>query len=301
MIILKPNTLALLGLTATTFFWAGNAVLARFASSVIPPFTLSFSRWSLALLILLPFAIPYLKGAWPEVRRHWLVILVLGFLGISTFNTILYLAAHSTTSVNITLMSSNLPLITLLSSWLLLKEKPNSWQFFGIAASFSGIVVIASNGNFSQLRSLQFNVGDILMVCIVCCWSLYSVILRKYPIQIHPIALLAVLMMAGLPFLFVLFVIEIHVLPEFTISESGGLVILYTAIFPSILAYLFWGYGIKQLGPSVASLSFYLLPLFTALLAVPLLAESLYWFHFAGALLILIGLYFGTLFKGRRG
>jgi drug/metabolite transporter (DMT)-like permease len=297
MTLFKPNTLALLGLVATNLFWAGNAVLARFASDEIPPFTLSFSRWVLALLILLPFAIPYLKSTWPEVRRHWSVVLVLAFLGITTFNTVLYLAANSTTAVNITLMSSNMPLITLLISWLLLNEQPKNWQFFGIATSLLGILVIISNGDLSQLLSLQFNMGDVLILGIACCWSLYSVILRKYPLNIHPIALLAVLIMVGLPFIFVLFVIELYMLPAFTIEKSGGLVILYSAIFPSILAYLFWGYGIKQLGPSIAALSFYLLPLFTALLAIPLLGEALHWYHVVGGFFILIGLYFGTRFK----
>ena len=297
MALLNAKTLALLGLAATNLFWAGNAVLARFASDDIPPFTLVFARWALALLILLPFALSYLKGTWPKIRRHWSVVLMLGFLGIATYNTVLYLAASSTTAVNITLMSSTLPLITLLISWLMLNEKPKVWQLFGIAASLLGITVIISHGDVTQLLSLQFNMGDLLIVGIAFCWSLYSVILRKYPIDIHPIALLAILIMAGLPFIFVLFIIEIYLLPPFTVGLSSSLVILYVAIFPSIFAYLFWGYGIKQWGPNVAASSCYLMPLFTALLAIPLLGEVLHSYHLIGGLLILIGLYFGTLFK----
>ncbi|EGG94354.1 hypothetical protein IMCC1989_59 [gamma proteobacterium IMCC1989] len=298
--LLSPKTFAFLGLAATNLFWAGNAVLARFASDGVPPFTLAFSRWALALLILLPFAAPYLKGTWPEVRRQWPVVIVLGFLGITIYNTVLYLAAHSTTAVNITLMSSNLPLITLLISWLMLNEKPRGWQLFGIMSSLLGITVIISNGDLSQLLSLQFNIGDLLILGIAFCWSLYSVILRKYPINIHPVALLTVLIAVGLPFTFVLFFIELRMLPPFSISKSGSLIILYVAIFPSIFAYLFWGYGIKQLGPNIAALSCYLMPLFTALLAIPLLGESLHTYHLIGGAFVLIGLYFGTLFKRQK-
>jgi drug/metabolite transporter (DMT)-like permease len=293
-LLLSPKTLALLGLAATNLFWAGNAVIARFFSNEIPPFTLSFYRWAFALLILLPFAIPYLKGTWPEVRRQWAVILVLGLLGISIFNTVLYLAAQSTTAVNLTLTGSSLPLVTLLFSWLILSDKPKGRQLFGVATSFIGIMVIISDGKFSQLLSLQFNMGDLLMLGAACCWSLYSVILRKHPVHIHPVALLSILMITGIPFISILFAIELYVLPTFTIDQSGWLAIVYTAIFPSILAYLFWGYGVKQLGPSVAALSYYLLPLFTAALAIPLLGEALYPYHMIGGLLILIGLYFGT-------
>jgi drug/metabolite transporter (DMT)-like permease len=297
MALLNAKTLALLGLAATNLFWAGNAILARFASGDIPPFTLVFARWVLALLILLPFALPYLKGTWPEVRRHWSVILMLSFLSIAIYNTVLYLAANSTTAVNITLMSSTLPLITLLISWLMLNQRPKSWQVFGIAASLLGIVIIISNGDFSRLLSLKINMGDLLIIGAAFCWSLYSVILKKYPIPIHPVALLAITIFIGLPFVSILFAIELYMLPPFSIDTSGSLIIIYVAIFPSILAYLFWGYGIKQLGPNVAALSCYLMPLFTALLAIPLLGEALYSYHLIGGLLILVGLYFGTLFK----
>lgn len=294
---LSSKTLALIGLALTNLFWASNAVLARFASDEIPPFTLSFGRWLVAFLLLLPFAIPHLKGKWHDISSQWLVIVVLGVLGVTIYNTVLYLAAHSTQAVNITLVSSTLPLITLLASWLMMGSRPSNWQLLGITASLLGIVIIISQGSLVQLLTLAFNRGDLLIFGIACCWSIYSVILRKYPISLHPIALLAVLMAAGLPFLFVLYRIEISVLPAFTMTIDHGAIIFYAALFPSIFAYLLWGYGVKQVGPNIASLSCYLMPLFTVMLAVPLLGESLYRYHLIGGLLILAGLYFGSLFR----
>lgn len=292
--LISPKVLALIGLALTNFFWASNAVLARFAAGDIPPMTLSFGRWLLALLILLPFALPYLKGCWPEVRRQWCVIIVLGVLGVSTYNTILYLAAHSTTAINITLVSSTLPLITLLAVWLMLQQRPSNWQLVGIAASLLGVLIIISGGSLDVLLGLQFSRGDVLVFGIACCWSVYSVILRKYPIKLHPIALITVLMVAGLPLLLLLFLMEFWWVSAVTFSADNMAIFLYVAIFPSILAYLFWGFGIKEVGPNVAALSCYLLPLFTALIAVPVLGEVLYGYHLVGGLFILVGLYLGA-------
>lgn len=295
--MLSNKALALTGLALTNLFWAGNAVVARFVVDDIPPLTLAFGRWLIAFIVLLPFALPHLKGQWSYIRSQWLVILILGFIGVTVYNTVLYIAAHSTAAVNITLVSSTLPLITLLASWLLLSHRPTHWQLLGIVISLCGVLTIISSGNIEQLLTLAFNHGDVMIFGIACCWSIYSVLLRKYPLSLHPIALLFVLMAAGLPFLLVLYLFELSVVPAFSLSQQSWVLITYTALFPSVCAYLFWGFGVKEVGPNIAALSCYLMPLFTAMLAVPLLGETLYWYHYLGGVLILCGLYFGSVFK----
>jgi len=293
--MLSNHKLALTGLALTNLFWAGNAVVARFVVDDIPPLTLAFGRWMIAFLVLFPFAIPHLRGQWRYLRRQWLVILVLGLMGVSVYNTVLYLAAHSTVAVNITLVSSTLPLITLLASWLLLSLRPSYWQLLGIIISLCGVLTIISSGDMERLLSLAFNRGDVMIFGIACCWSVYSVLLRKYPIHLHPLALLFVLVVAGLPFLFLLFLFEVSVAPAFSLSQQSWVLMTYTALFPSVLAYLFWGFGVREVGPNIAALSCYLMPLFAAILAVSLLGERLYWYHFLGGAFILCGLYFASV------
>lgn len=295
---LSTKTLALIGLALTNLFWASNAVLARFVTGDIPPLTLSFGRWLFALLILLPFAWPHLKGCWSEVRRQWQVVLVLGLLGITIYNTVLYLAAYSTTAVNITLVSSTLPLITLLAVWLMLRQRPGNWQLLGIGASLLGVLIIIARGSLESLLGLEFSRGDLLIFGIACCWSVYSIILRKYPLKVHPVALLTILMIAGIPLLLLLFLVEYFWVVSVSFTSSTFSAFAYVAIFPSILAYLLWGYGVKEMGPNVAALSCYLMPLFTALMAIPMLGEVLHLYHLVGGLLILVGLYLGVWFKG---
>lgn len=68
-------------LTFTALFWAGNSIVARAARDLVPPLALSFWRWSLALLLLLPLAWPYLRRDAAELRRSWRTLVVLGTLG----------------------------------------------------------------------------------------------------------------------------------------------------------------------------------------------------------------------------
>ena len=296
---LPPKALALTSLALTHLFWATNTILARFFSDDIAPLKVTFIRWLLALLLLLPFTGKALYSQLHKIRRHWLIIVVLGLLGVTIFNSVLYLAAHSTTAVNITLVNSALPLVTLLMSWLLLSQKPSKWQLAGILISIIGVTFVVSEGKIEQLTLLNINRGDVLILGIVCCWSLYSVILRKYPIDdLTPTVLLTALIFAGLPVLAILAIIEQNSLPSAAWLHISDLPLyIYMAVFPSILAYLFWAYGVHVVGPNISSLSCYLAPLFTALMAIPLLGEKLYWYHFCGGALILIGLYLGVVFQ----
>ena len=57
-------------LSITALCWAGNAIVGRLAAGHIPPVTLSFLRWSLAFLVVLPFAWKHLKRDWPRDPRQ---------------------------------------------------------------------------------------------------------------------------------------------------------------------------------------------------------------------------------------
>lgn len=301
---LSPKLLALLGLILTNLFWASNAVIARYIAADIPPLTLAFLRWFIAFLILLPCVWSSLYKDWDKnsaiIQQRCWVIVVLGILGIAIFNTVLYLAAHTTTAVNITMVSSSLPLVTLLMSFIMLKTLPDRWQIIGITVSLLGVCIIISSGELSALLQMHFNQGDILILLIACAWSVYTVILRKYPVALNPMALITVIIAAGLPLLASLALLEVVLLPPsaaFAINIENSSLLMYIAVFPSILAYILWGYGVKALGPNIAALSSYLMPVFTVLLAMPLLGEQLYRYHILGGVMVLLGFYLASFYK----
>lgn len=294
---ISPKYLAIGGLFLTNLFWAGNAIVARLSNDSVGPFTLNFGRWSLALLILLPFCG---KDLWRQrkiICQKWPIILVLGLLAITTYNTFLYLAAHSTTAINITLVGCTLPVMTMVASSFLLASRPTRWQLLGLSIALSGVVVIVSKGNLSVLFSLEDNSGDIMIFGISCCWALYSVLIRKYPLELKATTLLTTLIIAGMPILLMLATLEWLLVPSAGLRIRDFPVYLYLAIFPSILSLLFWGYGVKILGPAIASISSYSMPLFAAILSIILLNESLALYHLFGSVMIFIGLYFGSIFQ----
>src|SRR3954449_10626097 len=77
-------------LSLTALFWAGNAIVGRYAAGHIAPVTLSFLRWSGAFLIILPFAWRHLVQDWGAIRQRLGMMILLSVTGIGAFNTLQY-------------------------------------------------------------------------------------------------------------------------------------------------------------------------------------------------------------------
>ena len=103
---LTPSTALLL--TLAPLLWAGNAIVGRLVRDAVPPMTLNWLRWSLALLILLPLGRAMLRpgsGLLTDWRRYAL----LGLLGVGLYNALQYLALQSSTPINVTLVAAGMP------------------------------------------------------------------------------------------------------------------------------------------------------------------------------------------------
>ena len=287
---IPPRQLAsaylLLGLT--TLFWAGNAVLARLLHAQIGPATLAFGRWALATLILLPFAWPRLRSHRRELLRNWPIVVVLALLGVSVFNTLLYQAAHTTTSNNIALIQTTMPAMIVILAGVLFGERVGAIGVLGVVLSMLGGVIVVIRGELHALGTWAFRPGDLWMLLATLDYALYSVMLRKRP-SVHPLALVGAIFLLGTLALLPVMIWEALTLglPAPSPAIIGGLA--YAAVFPSILSYLFWNRGVALVGASRAGFFICLIPVFTAALSAALLGEALEWFHLVGLGLIVAG------------
>ena len=276
-------------LALAMLFWAGNSVVGRAVNADIPPVGLAFWRWVAAAVLIAPLAWPHARRDWGELKRHVVLLAFLALLGLAGFNALLYTALHTTTAINTVLLQSATPPLIFLCSFALYRERPNLWQVAGLIVALAGVAVIVSLGHPLALLSLQLNVGDGLMLIAVAGYALYSALLKSKP-QVHPLSFLAAT--CGL---------SVLVLAPFYVAEHLGgqtmpvdgpalAALAYVAIFPSILAYLFFNRGVELLGANRAGQFMNLMPGFGALLAVVFLHESLQAYHGVGLLLIAGGI-----------
>lgn len=272
-------------LTFTALFWAGNSIVGRAAREVVPPVALAFWRWALALILLLPFAWPHLRRDVNILKTNWKWMFLLGFLGVGTFNTLLYTGLQTTTAVNGLLLQSMQPALILLLGAMLFGETVRSLQITGICLSIAGASVIILGGDLSALVRLRFSTGDLVIFAAVVVWSFYSVLLRKRP-AVHPLSFLAATFMVGVIVISPFYVAEIASGRLIQSRTESWLAIFYVCLFPSLIAYLFFNRGVELLGSVATGLYLNIMPVIGVLLAVLLLSEPIRWFHFLGMGLI---------------
>lgn len=283
-------------LTLTPLFWAGNAVVGRFAANQIPPVTLSFIRWGVAFLIVLPFAWPHLVRDWSAIRQRLGTMVVLSFAGISIFNVLQYWALEYTEALNALLMQSSGPLFVAIWSLLLLGIRLTWAQAAGILVSLCGVFVILLRGDPAALSQITLNKGDIIYLVALAIFGFYSALSAKRP-AIDNLSFLAFTFGCGTLCLIPLLIWELATRPVMQFTPSNFAVLFYVAIFPSILSYLCFNRGVELIGANRAAPFFHLIPVFGSVMAIVFLGERLRPFHLAGYALVLVGVFIAA----RRG
>jgi len=265
----------------------------------IPPFSLSFWRWALALLILSCFGLRHFLAQRTLVWSHRKFIIIQGIVGVAGFNTFIYMAIQTTTAINAALVNSCIPVIIVLISWAMYNDRLNLRQCLGVATSLSGVLLIISRGELSTLLQLQFNRGDILVFIAATLWAFYSANLKKYPKGLHPLAYQLGIVLVGLTILLPLYLFEISTGKTMTFSMGSIVTIIYVALFASVLAFIFWNRAVAILGANIAGPFIHLMPIFSTILAVLFLGESLTPNHLQAILLIFGGILMTTFRAGK--
>ena len=277
---------AWLVLVATLLLWAGNWVVARAVRGDVAPAIATIGRLAIVLAILLPFALAGLRDKLPSLkRRDWLVLAALGLAGGGPHLGLQWLALHFTTATSGILYMSTTPIFILLMA-IALGERVGAPQWIGVAISFCGVVLIATQGD---LRLLSFNIGDLLALASMVMWAGYTVLLRVRRDPLNTIELLVMVCAFGLAFTVPWIAWEIAFAQKLNLTAAGALAVLYSAIGSLLLAYAGWSYVVRRLGAARAGVTLHLMPAFGVGLSAIFLREYPTWFHFAGIALILAG------------
>ncbi len=277
-------------LSLTALFWAGNAIVGRFAAGHIPPVTLSFLRWSGAFLIILPFAWRHLVRDWPLIRARLGMMVLLSVTGIGGFNTLQYWALEHTQALNTLLLQSAGPLFVAIWSLALLGVRLTLAQACGIALSLCGVLVILLHGDLTTLKNIEFNKGDVIFTVALAIFGLYSVLTLKRP-NIDGLSFVGFTFGVGAACLIPLFIWELWSRPPMQLDLTNLASLVYVAVFPSTLAYLCFNRGVQLIGANRAAPFFHLIPVFGSAMAIFFLGEQPHLFHLFGYALVLTGVY----------
>ena len=289
---LTPSTAILL--TLPPLLWAGNAVVGRVVAPLVPPITLNFLRWVLALLILLPLAGWVLRPA-SGLWRHWRRFALLGLLGVGLYNALQYLALQTSTPLNVTLVGSSMPLWMLALGRLFFNAPVRRAQLAGALLSMLGVATVLARGEPAQLLRLHLVPGDLYMLAATLSWAWYSWLLTRHaepePIRQDWAAFLLAQVVFGLGWSGLMTGAEWALTPaHIQWGWPLALALVFIAIGPAVVAYRCWGLGVQRAGPALAGFFSNLTPLFAAVLSAAFLGEPPRLFHGVAFALIVAGI-----------
>lgn len=281
-------------LTLAMLCWAGNWVVGRAIHEQIPPFTLNFWRWTGSLLLILPVSWPSLREQWPLLLRHWKWVLPMAAIAATIFQSMVYLGLQSTTALNGALIVALVPVVVVMIAAVILGDRIGSRQGLGIVLSLAGAIIIIVRGEPKVLRTLSLNPGDLWILAAVPVWSLYTVLLKRWPAGLHRMSFLAAIALIGAVLQFPFYAWEWTAGQHLLVTPESMAAIAYTAVFASFLAFVFYNAALDRTTPAVAGLFHHLHPAFTALLGMVFLGERMGWHHALGVAFIALGLYLTT-------
>ncbi|MFZ1610654.1 MAG: DMT family transporter [Chitinophagales bacterium] len=292
----KTHSGYILALLAT-LIWSGNFIVARDLNASYSPVSISFFRWLIATVVILPFALPHLKRDFKLLIAQWRLILVLSLTGVTVFNTLIYLAAHTTSAFNLSLFAITAPIYVVFFNWMFYKEIITRNQTIGFIILLIGLLVLLSKGNLEKILELEFNRGDLWMGVAASIFAFYSSLLRKKNPALGNLSFLSSTFILGVFMLIPFFIIDLmsSSLPlKFTTSST--LQFIFIGVGPSIISYYLWNKSVVEIGSTKAATIYNTLPIFSAFFAALFLNEQVLAIQIvssaiivAGVLLVLLG------------
>jgi len=286
-----PMLVPYLRLALAPILWGGALVAGRVVAADLPPITITWIRFLLVSVFLLPVLRMY-QGDFPRPRRRdWILLVLLSLTGVVMFNLLLFAGLKTVTAVRSSVLIALGPSVVTVVMIVFFRE-PVRWNtIVGIVTAFTGAVITITHGNPATALAGGISAGDLYLSSSVLCWAAYTIIARQAMSDLSALAVLTYSSIIG-TLLLTPFALHRDILASVaTYSWTIWGSLFYLSFGAAGLAYLWYYMGIRDLGPSKAAVFLNLEPVSAIALGVLLLGEALTWPVLAGGSLVIAGLY----------
>lgn len=293
------SPLPYLALIVAYLIWGANYVIAKITLQEFPVMGLSFIRFALSTILLIPFLVAHskvLKVEWEDIPKLFLIGLAQVTFSIALF----YQGLSLTTSINASVISMISPMLSLLGGWLILRERVYWINLVGVFFGFIGALIILDIpliffGNISNNVLLGNFLIFLSAISGVIGGVMSKPMLEKYS---SLFVTFSVFLTGALTFALPAY-IEYTKNPDwiFKITILGVLGLLFIVVLSSIVAFFLYDWALEKVDIIKANLFHYMEPAVAASLAVPLLGERISYSFIVGTVLVVLGVYWGTLGK----
>lgn len=295
---LAKITIAYLAVITAHSIWGINFVVAKLTLEEIPPMSLAFLRFSLATLLIAPFLIAERKKVKINLK-DLPQLLTVGVLMVTLNIGLFYEGILRTTVIQASVLTLTIPTLSVLLGWWFLKEKVFIVNLIGIFMGLVGASVVIGASFLFGVVNNQYLLGNILLILASLCWVVAGVLSRPLLSRYSILTITAISFFVGTLTFFIPAANEYLKDPSWPtkLSALGILGLSYITILSSVCAFFLFEWGILKLGVYKANLFQYIEPLIATALGIIILSETPRFAFVIGAILIGLGVYWGTLGK----
>jgi drug/metabolite transporter (DMT)-like permease len=270
---------------------ASNLVVARGGVEFVPPISLAFWRWTVVVLILLPFTYLLLIKNLKLIKKEFKKLFFLGAMGCGVCGAFPFLAGETTTVTNMGIIYTSSPIFIILISAIFFNEKVNFIKIIGLVSCLIGVFAIIIKGDLNLLLNLSFTIGDLWMLAAAIGWALYSIYLFYWKSELPIFQRFTLVAFFGAVSLFPFYIIEEIAVQRTLFNSQFFLWVVFAAISPGIIAFTLYTQAQKSLGASLTGFTLYIFTIYAAIYGFIFFNEKLEFFHYIGTILVFFGVY----------
>ncbi len=270
---------------------ASNLVVARGGVEFVPPISLAFWRWTVVVLILLPFTFSLLIKNLKLIKKEFKKLFFLGAMGCGVCGAFPFLAGETTTVTNMGIIYTSSPIFIILISAIFFNEKVNFIKIIGLVSCLIGVFAIIIKGDLNLLLNLSFTIGDLWMLAAAIGWALYSIYLFYWKSELPIFQRFTLVAFFGAVSLFPFYIIEEIAVQRTFFNSQFFLWVVFAAISPGIIAFTLYTQVQKSLGASLTGFTLYIFTIYAAIYGFIFFDEKLESFHYIGTVLVFFGIY----------
>jgi len=270
---------------------ASNLIVARGGVEHVPPISLAFWRWTVVVLILLPFTFSFLIKNSKIIKKEFKKLFFLGAMGCGVCGAFPFLAGETTTVTNMGIIYTSSPIFIILILAIFFNEKVNLIKIIGLVSCLLGVFAIIIKGDFNLLLNLNFTIGDLWMLAAAIGWALYSIYLFYWKSKLPIFQRFTLVAFFGAISLFPFYIIEEVAVQRTLFNSQFFLWVLFAAISPGIIAFTLYTQAQKSLGASLTGFTLYVFTIYAAIYGFIFFDEKLESFHYLGTVLVFFGVY----------
>jgi drug/metabolite transporter (DMT)-like permease len=269
----KYSPLAITALLLAVVMWGASFPMLKLGLAYMPPVTLAAVRYSIAglILVVIIFAKFGTKESLRELKGDWKMLVILGLVGIALPNAILNIGLQFTTASVSSILQASGPVFTVALAVMFLKERLGGAKIAGTILAIIGTVLLIGQDGI-DLGNSTF-IGNMFVIISAVFYSISGVVTKRALERHHPLVITGWIIAIGSLFLYLFSPIEFG--KSIAFPPDMILILLLLAIFPGCLAFLLYNYVLRRRELSSVSFCIYLIPVFSTIISIAVLGETI--------------------------